>query len=205
MPLAHICNLSLGQGIFPNQMKSAKIVPVHKSGDTQNCDNYRPIALLNSFSKILEKVAVCRLVDHLEYHGIIDKYQFGFQRSRNTKQNLLQVVNFISNEINNGNFCVGGSVILFIRSVFIQSIFIQVNFYTVKIYTVGFYTVKIYTVQNLYGSKFIRIKIYTGQNLYGQFLYRSNFIQAPKHPLLLSCMYFSENIFLLRGKTSLTN
>jgi hypothetical protein len=91
-----ICNLSLG--IFPNQMKSAKIVPVHKSGDTQNCDNYRPIALLNTFSKILEKVAVCRLVNHLKYHGIIDTNQFGFQRSRNTEQNLLQVVNFISNE-----------------------------------------------------------------------------------------------------------
>jgi hypothetical protein len=116
MPLAHICNLSLGQGIFPNQMKSAKIVPVHKSGDTQNCDNYRPIALLNTFSKILEKVAACRLVNHLEYHGIIDTHQFGFQRSRNTEQNLLQVVNFISNEINNGNFCVG--VFLDLRKAF---------------------------------------------------------------------------------------
>jgi sarcosine oxidase/L-pipecolate oxidase len=55
-------------------------------------------------------------VSHLEYHGIIDTNQFGFQRSRNTEQNLLQVVNFISNEINNGNFCVG--VFLDLRKAF---------------------------------------------------------------------------------------
>jgi Reverse transcriptase (RNA-dependent DNA polymerase) len=57
-----------------------------------------------------------RLVAHLEYNRIIDANQFGFQRSRNTEQNLLQVVNFISNEINNGNYCVG--VFLDLRKAF---------------------------------------------------------------------------------------
>jgi hypothetical protein len=45
-------------------------------------------------------------------------------------------------------------------------------------------------------SKFIQFKIYAVQNLYGQFLYSTNFIQAPRHPLL-SSMHFSETIFLL--------
>jgi hypothetical protein len=102
---------------------------------------------------------------------------------------------------------------------------ISYTFYTVGFYTVKFYTgqilygqnlygrilygqnlysskfirFKIYTGQNSYRSKFIQFKIYTVQNLYGQFLYRSNFIQSPKHPLL-SSMHFSENIFLLGGK-----
>jgi Reverse transcriptase (RNA-dependent DNA polymerase) len=115
-PLAHVINLSLGQGKFPKLMKAGRIVPVHKSGDSKNCDNYRPIALLNTFSKILEKVAANRLVSHLETHKILDLNQFGFQRARNTEHNLLQVVNFISNEINNGNYCVG--VFLDLRKAF---------------------------------------------------------------------------------------
>ena len=51
-PLAHIFNMSLEQGIFPNALKQSKVVPIHKAGSLENCDNYRPIALLNSISKI---------------------------------------------------------------------------------------------------------------------------------------------------------
>jgi hypothetical protein len=54
-PLAHIFSLSLSTGIFPEKLKSTRVIPIHKSGDTTNCDNYRPISLVNAFSKILEK------------------------------------------------------------------------------------------------------------------------------------------------------
>ena len=54
-PLAHIVNLSLSQGIFPNDMKLAKIVPIFKNGNTKLFNNYRPISILPAFSKILEK------------------------------------------------------------------------------------------------------------------------------------------------------
>jgi Reverse transcriptase (RNA-dependent DNA polymerase) len=64
----------------------------------------------------LEKVVANRLVHYLKTHKILDVNQFGFQWSRNTEHNLLQVVNFISNEINNGNFCVG--VFLDLRKAF---------------------------------------------------------------------------------------
>jgi sarcosine oxidase/L-pipecolate oxidase len=97
-------------------MKAGKVIPVHKAGDKTLCDNYRPIALLNTFSKILEKVVANRLVDHLDFNKIIDPNQFGFQRSRSTEHNLLQVVNYISNELNNGNYCVG--VFLDLRKAF---------------------------------------------------------------------------------------
>jgi hypothetical protein len=91
LPLSHICNLSLSSGIFPSSMKAGKVIPVHKAGDKTLCDNYRPIALLNTFSKILEKVVANRLVDHLDFNKIIGPNQFGFQRSRSTEHNLLQV------------------------------------------------------------------------------------------------------------------
>ena len=55
-PLAHIFELSLNAGIFPNSFKINKTIPVYKgSGPRDNMSNYRPITIVNCFSKILEK------------------------------------------------------------------------------------------------------------------------------------------------------
>ena len=53
--LTYIFNLSLCQGKFVTAFRHAKVVPIHKKGGVQNLNNYRPISLLSSFSKILEK------------------------------------------------------------------------------------------------------------------------------------------------------
>ena len=60
-PVTHICNLSFKNGVFPDQMKIAKIIPIYKSGKRENCTNYRPISLLPQISKILEKLFNTRL------------------------------------------------------------------------------------------------------------------------------------------------
>ena len=106
-PVAHIFSLSLEQGIFPSKLKTSRIVPIHKSGRTDSCDNYRPISLLSSISKVLEKIVSIKLVNHLEFNKLISPRQFCFQKNKNTEQNLLKVVNFVSNELNQGNFCIG--------------------------------------------------------------------------------------------------
>ena len=60
-PFQHICNLSLRIGIFPDNMKIAKIIPLFKTGDDSEFTNYRPVSLLPQFSKILEKMFNNRL------------------------------------------------------------------------------------------------------------------------------------------------
>ena len=55
-PFYHLFNLSFQTGYIPQQFKTAKVVPVYKSGDEHNYTNYRPIGLLSSFPKLLEKV-----------------------------------------------------------------------------------------------------------------------------------------------------
>jgi hypothetical protein len=55
VPLTHIFNLSISLGIFPDAFKTASNVPVFKTGDQTMCDNYRPIALVKSFSKFWKK------------------------------------------------------------------------------------------------------------------------------------------------------
>ena len=115
-PLAHIFNLSLKNGTFPSELKLSRVIPIHKGGKPDLCDNYRPIALLSSISKILEKIVSLKLVNHLEINKLISPKQFGFQRNKNTEQNLLNVVNFISKAINEGQFCIG--VFLDLRKAF---------------------------------------------------------------------------------------
>ena len=56
VPLKHILNLSLLNGVFPDSMEIARVIPLFKSGNTKEFSNYRPISQLSQFSKILEKM-----------------------------------------------------------------------------------------------------------------------------------------------------
>jgi len=69
--LKHIFNCSLSTRRVPLQFKIAKVIPLFKSGDSTQPDNYRPISLLSSFSKILEKVVCLRLSSFLESNNIL--------------------------------------------------------------------------------------------------------------------------------------
>lgn len=61
-----IVNQSLSKNEFPNEMKIARVIALHKGGPKNNADNYRPISLLPVISKILEKVVNKRLVEFLK-------------------------------------------------------------------------------------------------------------------------------------------
>ena len=56
LPLCVIFNKSLSSGVYPDLMKLAKVIPLHKGGEMDICDNYHPISLLPVISKVLEKV-----------------------------------------------------------------------------------------------------------------------------------------------------
>lgn len=74
--LNHIFNLSLSSGVFPEKMKRAKVIVIHKSVDKNNFSNYRPISILPIFSKALEKVISARLISFCEKHSILSPSQF---------------------------------------------------------------------------------------------------------------------------------
>jgi hypothetical protein len=78
VPLQHIILLSFVNGIVPSQLKIAKVIPVFKSGDRRLVENYRPISLLNVFSKVFEKIVHNRLSSFLNINNLISPRQLDF-------------------------------------------------------------------------------------------------------------------------------
>jgi hypothetical protein len=106
-PLSHIFNLSLTNGKFPTQLKKCRVIPIYKAGDHTECDNYRPISLLSSISKILEKIVAEKLIEHLLSNDLLYLHQYGFLPNRSSEQNLLQIINYISTALNENMYCIG--------------------------------------------------------------------------------------------------
>ncbi len=100
-PLLYIFKCSFSNGVVPKQLKIAKIIPLFKSGDASLLDNYRPIALLSSFSKIMEKIVCIRLSNFLEYNKLLSNFQFGFRQDHSTVHPLLLFSNHITKALEN--------------------------------------------------------------------------------------------------------
>ena len=106
----HIINLSFAEGIFPTELKYAKIIPLFKSGDKTQVNNYRPISLLPVFSKVLEKCMAVRLIDFIDDHNQLYKYQFGFRPRHSTNMALHLLVDKIVGSLDKGESLVGVSL-----------------------------------------------------------------------------------------------
>ena len=92
--------MSLETGFVPKQFKIAKVVPIFKSGDKHDYNNYRPISLLSSFSKLMEKVVARQLVGFLNYHNLLYKHQYGFRANHNCSQPVLHFTEKVYNALN---------------------------------------------------------------------------------------------------------
>ena len=88
-PLAYLINCSINKGIFPDELKIAKVIPIYKSGDKTSIENYRPISVLSIFSKFFEKIMYNHLINFVNKHNILYKYQFGFKKRHSTNHAIL--------------------------------------------------------------------------------------------------------------------
>ena len=107
IPLLHICNQSFLQGIFPSDLKIARVIPLFKAGDSMKVNNYRPVSILPVLSKVLERLMYNRLINFLNKHKILYEYQFGFRKLHSTYMALIAAQEFICNASQNGEYCVG--------------------------------------------------------------------------------------------------
>ena len=106
-PLTYVFNLSLKQGIFPDSLKVAKVIPIFKQGSRSLCNNYRPISVLSALSKIFERPCILnQLIFHFNTENVLVSNQFGFRAGKTTNDCLVDLVNNITKATDEGSYAV---------------------------------------------------------------------------------------------------
>ena len=90
--LTRAFNSCLEQGLFPNCLKYAFLSPRHKKGPKYLRENYRPIANLNIFSKIFEKLIYSRLMAFFSSTQVLSNFQFGFLPNKGIEKAALTLL-----------------------------------------------------------------------------------------------------------------
>ena len=94
-PLAIVFNQSISEGIFPSMMKTAMVTPLYKSGLKDLNTNYRPISLLMTISKILERLLYIRTYNFLIKTNQIYQSQYGFRKKHSCEHAIQELVGTI--------------------------------------------------------------------------------------------------------------
>ncbi len=102
-PLLHVINTSIITGVFPNDLKISKVIPLYKKGEHSDPLNYRPLAMQSSLSKIFEKAMLLQLIDYFENNNLLDVEQHGYRKNKSTITALISYVENVLNNLDLGN------------------------------------------------------------------------------------------------------
>ena len=94
-PLAHIVNLSLQTGVVPSLCKKARVTPIHKAGEKDDPNNYRPISILPFIGKLIEYFVSQQLTDYMEENRLFTRHQYGFRKNHSTSYLMFDLVDEI--------------------------------------------------------------------------------------------------------------
>ena len=106
--LALIFNRCIKEGRFPNALKLAKVIPIHKGDSVLTVSNYRPISLLPIFSKIMERLIYDQFIKYIEVNKILSELQFGFQKNKSTEHAISAIFTNITNALakKHSSYCI---------------------------------------------------------------------------------------------------
>ena len=96
-PLSLVFKLIYNTGTIPSQWKLSNVVPIHKKGDDKDVTNYRPISLLCTVSKILERIMHDEIISRTLH--LIDKRQHGFLPRKSCATNLLCLIDDVAQNL----------------------------------------------------------------------------------------------------------
>ena len=99
--LTNLYNKCIKTSTFPNILKVSEIIPLFKQGNKYSCNNYKPISLISTFSKIFEKCLYKQLYSYFDKFNILYKLQFGFRENYSTELAVAEVCNDIIENIEN--------------------------------------------------------------------------------------------------------
>jgi len=101
-----LINLSVAAGVFPNFMKVARLVPIHKSGPRVDKENYRPISTLPFLSKVYERLIHARLMKYFLKYNLLYSDQYGFLKNKSTTDAILRFTDCCYSNFNRKEFLI---------------------------------------------------------------------------------------------------
>ena len=101
--LSVIINQSLCTGVFPDKLKIAKVIPLFKKGDESLIENYRPISLLSSISKVFERIVFNQLYKYLDDNNLLFDSQYGFIKHHSTELAAVELIDRIYETMDQGD------------------------------------------------------------------------------------------------------
>ena len=90
--LIKLFNRCLKAEYFPLVLKVAKVIPIYKQGDSNEFENYRPIALLPPIAKVFERLLYDKMMSYIQKYKLINAKQFGFRRKHKTVDAIASVI-----------------------------------------------------------------------------------------------------------------
>ena len=109
-------NLSLIQGVVPEDLKSARVVPFFKKNDKTEVGNYRPVSILTILSKVFERVVYDQVESYLNQKRLLYKFQSGFRSRFSTDTCLIHLTDFIKFQMDQGHYV--GMILLDLQKAF---------------------------------------------------------------------------------------
>ena len=106
-PMTICVNKSLSEGLFPESMKLADVYPLFKSKDKSDTNNYRPISLLLTLSKLLEKIVYGKVYHFLCETNQIYSSQYGFRSGHNCENAIGELVSAVLKGYQSNKFTIG--------------------------------------------------------------------------------------------------
>ena len=122
-PLTKIINFSLANGCVPSEWKEARVIPLFKSGKSDNMDNYRPVSILPVVSKILERAVHTQLYKFMVDNNLLSPYQSGFRKRHSTETACISFTDSIRRGMDQ-KVCLQGLCLLIFARPSIRSIMI---------------------------------------------------------------------------------
>ena len=101
-PLMLIINQCLETGIFPSKLKIAKVIPILKRGDETIFDNYRPISILPSISKVFERIIFNQIHNYFHVNILYFCSQYSFRKEHSTELAVLELIDRITQHLDKG-------------------------------------------------------------------------------------------------------
>jgi hypothetical protein len=104
--MTSLYNECLRTGCFPETWKIAKVLPIAKPGreDCLDPSKYRPISLLNTEGKVLEKLLIKRIMHHLYKTEFLNDNKYGFTPQKSTVDAAMVVRQYIEPHLGEGEW-----------------------------------------------------------------------------------------------------